>query len=175
MLKYTLIFILDNPSGTILMLERANKPNAGKYNGVGGKIKPGETPYQGALREVQEEVGVDVGGLSFVGTVTWDGAAETGSAGMYVYLTYWPENLGRAPVAGKETPEGRLDWFPEEWVIDPSNRHVVDNIHRFLPYILAMRDADLPLLEHHCIYDGWTLKRVEQLPVTTEVVKEATS
>ena len=30
----------------------------GKYNGVGGKIEPGETPEEGMIRETQEEIGV---------------------------------------------------------------------------------------------------------------------
>lgn len=33
---------------------------AGKYNGLGGHIEPGETPHQAAVREVSEEAGLTV-------------------------------------------------------------------------------------------------------------------
>ena len=177
MLKYTLIFILDGPSDTILMLQRAKAPNKGLLNGVGGKIEPDETPYQAAMREVKEEVGNDVDGLAFVGTVTWEGAAGSDgsdSDGMYVYIGHWPGHLHRCMAAGRVTPEGGLDWCPEEWVVSPGNPAVVSNIPRFLPYMLAMRDADLPLMEHHCTYDGWDLRSVDMIPLLSEVVREAT-
>lgn len=31
----------------------------GKWNGSGGKIQPGETPEDTAVREVKEEIGID--------------------------------------------------------------------------------------------------------------------
>ena len=44
-----------------LMLHRVKKANdmhEGKYNGLGGKFLPGETPEACAIREVQEESGL---------------------------------------------------------------------------------------------------------------------
>lgn len=41
----------------VLLLERADK--AGFWQSVTGSIEEGETPYQAAIREVQEETGLD--------------------------------------------------------------------------------------------------------------------
>lgn len=40
---------------------------AGNWNGTGGKIEPGETPLQAAVRETQEEIGVTPRNLQLVG------------------------------------------------------------------------------------------------------------
>jgi len=37
---------------------------AGKYNGLGGHIEPGETPHQAAIREVEEEAGLTLAALT---------------------------------------------------------------------------------------------------------------
>jgi len=45
----------------ILMLNRGARPgdfHAGKWNGLGGKLEPGESPREAASREVFEEAGV---------------------------------------------------------------------------------------------------------------------
>ena len=45
-----------------VLLIRKNRPawQAGKLNGVGGKIEPGETPADAIRREFREEAGLDV-------------------------------------------------------------------------------------------------------------------
>ena len=45
----------------VLMLHRNQKENdyhRGKWNGLGGKLEPGESPLQGAKREFEEESGI---------------------------------------------------------------------------------------------------------------------
>ncbi|MFD6442385.1 NUDIX domain-containing protein, partial [Peribacillus sp. NPDC060186] len=62
------------------MLFRNKDPNKHKWNGVGGKIEPGETVDESMKREIIEETGLKVKGLTFRGIVTWN---QTG--GMYAY------------------------------------------------------------------------------------------
>lgn len=52
----TLLFIVDN--GNILLIRKKRGLGAGKINGPGGKLDPGETITECAVREVQEELGV---------------------------------------------------------------------------------------------------------------------
>ncbi len=52
----TLMFIIKD--GRILLIEKKRGLGAGKINGPGGKIDPGETPLQAAIRETQEELHV---------------------------------------------------------------------------------------------------------------------
>ncbi|MFQ3671333.1 MAG: NUDIX domain-containing protein, partial [Verrucomicrobiia bacterium] len=51
-----LLFLLDGPR--ILLIEKKRGLGAGKVNAPGGRIDPGETPLQAAIRETQEEVGI---------------------------------------------------------------------------------------------------------------------
>jgi 8-oxo-dGTP diphosphatase len=50
----TLMFIVKD--GHILLIEKKRGLGAGKINGPGGKIEPGETPLQAVIRETQEEL-----------------------------------------------------------------------------------------------------------------------
>ena len=52
----TLCFVLDK--GRILMIRKKRGLGAGKINGVGGRLEPGELPLAGILREAQEELGI---------------------------------------------------------------------------------------------------------------------
>lgn len=44
----------------VLLLHRRNPPNAGYWNGVGGKLEPGEDPFTACIREVREETGLTI-------------------------------------------------------------------------------------------------------------------
>ena len=52
--KATLLFVLRD--GQVLLIHKKTGLGAGKINGPGGRIDPGETPRQCAIREVQEEL-----------------------------------------------------------------------------------------------------------------------
>ncbi|MEZ5557312.1 MAG: 8-oxo-dGTP diphosphatase [Pseudomonadales bacterium] len=52
----TLLFVLDGAK--VLLIRKLRGHGAGKINGPGGKLEPGETPLQCALRETEEETGV---------------------------------------------------------------------------------------------------------------------
>lgn len=56
---FTLVYVVHE--GKTLMLHRVKKKNDihhDKYNGLGGKLEQGESPFQCACREVQEESGL---------------------------------------------------------------------------------------------------------------------
>lgn len=52
----TLLFIVED--GNILLIRKKRGLGAGKINGPGGKLEPGETIDACAIREVQEELGI---------------------------------------------------------------------------------------------------------------------
>ena len=52
--RATLLFTLQN--NQVLLIHKKRGLGAGKINGPGGRIDPGETPMQCAVREVQEEL-----------------------------------------------------------------------------------------------------------------------
>lgn len=52
----TLVFLRRENELLLAMKKRGH--GVGKWNGTGGKLEPGETPLQAAIRETQEEIGV---------------------------------------------------------------------------------------------------------------------
>lgn len=51
-----LLFVIRG--GEVLLIRKKRGLGAGKINGPGGRLEPGETPEQAGIREVQEELGV---------------------------------------------------------------------------------------------------------------------
>ena len=63
--RATLLFVLQD--GRILLINKKTGLGAGKINGPGGRIDPGETAMAGAIREVQEELCVTPTGVRRAG------------------------------------------------------------------------------------------------------------
>jgi 8-oxo-dGTP diphosphatase len=53
--------------GEILLIRKKRGLGAGKINAPGGRIEPGETALESAIRETQEEIGVTPLGLEDIG------------------------------------------------------------------------------------------------------------
>ena len=54
--RATLCFVVTG--GRVLLIRKKRGLGAGKINGPGGRLDPGETSQEAAVREVQEELGV---------------------------------------------------------------------------------------------------------------------
>ena len=54
--RATLCFLIQD--GKILLIRKKRGLGAGKINGPGGRIEPGEEPHECAVRETSEEVGL---------------------------------------------------------------------------------------------------------------------
>ena len=137
--RYTLIFLTRGDE--VLMLHRRNPPNQGLWNGVGGRLEPGERPLAGALREVHEETGYRLDSARFAGLLTWEGHTET-PGGLYIFTAAAPAAAAAAP----SDDEGRLEWKPRAWVL--SAPEVVSNIHLFGAAVLA----GAPPRQYHFVY-----------------------
>ena len=94
-IPYTICFIRCEDS--ILMLLRKRPPNAGLWNGIGGKISPGETPLACVRREVLEEADIHLPaeGFRFAGIVRWAAGVDptrpsTGTRSSRNFRTVWP-------------------------------------------------------------------------------------
>ncbi|BFH63626.1 hypothetical protein PAJ34TS1_42180 [Paenibacillus azoreducens] len=160
MIKYNICFIRQGDR--VLLLNR-NKPSwMGAWNGVGGKLEPGETPRDSMLRELKEETGVVPERLYFKGVVTWvtDGV-KTG--GMYVYAAELPADAEYpAPLP---TDEGILDWKELSWILHPENRGVAYNIPKSIETILF----DEHCYEHICTYKNGELLKHESVRIEPDI------
>jgi 8-oxo-dGTP diphosphatase len=59
--QYVIGFLFHPDRGTVALINK-NKPEwqAGKLNGIGGKLEERETPYLAMVREFEEEAGVEI-------------------------------------------------------------------------------------------------------------------
>lgn len=64
-LRQATICLLRKDDQVLLAMKKRGF-GVGKWNGVGGKVKDGETAKQGAIRETQEEIGVTPTGMEQV-------------------------------------------------------------------------------------------------------------
>lgn len=137
---YTLAFL--RAGDRLLLLNRLKSPGMGRWNGVGGKVQPGEEPAIAAERELAEETGITNVALRFAGLVYWE---EDGAKGaLWTYLADVPAEWGEEGPRAVE--EGILAWHPIEWVLDPRNIGAMPNLRYFLPPMLAGE----PPAEHVC-------------------------
>jgi 8-oxo-dGTP diphosphatase len=59
------VFVVKDSS--VLLIRKKRGLGAGKINAPGGRIEPGETPLEAAVRETQEELRITPLGLRFAG------------------------------------------------------------------------------------------------------------
>lgn len=73
MQEYVLIYFYDFIVGSYVLLEK-EKPDyqQGRYNLPGGKVEPGETPKDAALREFWEETGIQLNEVEKYGEIRGD-------------------------------------------------------------------------------------------------------
>jgi 8-oxo-dGTP diphosphatase len=74
--RATLLFVIRD--GDVLLIHKKRGIGAGKINGPGGKVDPGETPLEAAVRETQEELLITATGVASAGELRFqfvDGTA----------------------------------------------------------------------------------------------------
>lgn len=99
----TLLFLLRDDEILLAMKKRGF--GQGRWNGVGGKIEPGETIEQATARECHEEIGVQPGKLEKVAYLTFAFPDDTPDILAHVYTTREWEG---EPI---ETEEMAPQWF----------------------------------------------------------------
>ena len=131
----TLCYVRHN--GHTLMMYRNKKKadiHLGKWNGLGGKFAPGETPEECVCREVREESGLRITNPHLRGFLTF----PKFSAGedWYVFVFTAEEFNGELHTSS----EGELKWIPNKKLLD-----------------LNLWEGDqyfLPLLESNLFFSG---------------------
>ncbi len=120
--------------GRVLMLHRITRKgdvHFGKYNGLGGKLDPGESPLECVLREVHEESGLRPGRVRFSGHIAFPAFDGTNDWSVFLYRAFEP-----AGELSADPAEGHLEWVPREKLLDLP---LWEGDRIFLPWVLADR------------------------------------
>jgi len=97
------------------MVHRITRPGDihwGKWNGLGGKLIPGETPEECVIREVLEESGIRIESPRLCGILTFPSFEDDDDWYVFVF-----EARGFEGEAGP-CPEGVLDWIEDSKLQD---------------------------------------------------------
>ncbi|MHA7264502.1 8-oxo-dGTP diphosphatase [Arthrobacter sp. TMN-37] len=141
-----LCFLFRTASGRpeVLLGLKQQGFGTGRIVALGGKLEPGETPAQAAVREVAEESGLSVeeADLGFLGEVTWDFPANP-AWNMRAWIFTAERFTGEAGASDEITPE----WFP---VAAPPWDAMWEDAAYWLPHVLARESfrADIVLDAH---------------------------
>ena len=112
----TLGYVLSADRQSVLMVHRNARPtddSFGKYNGLGGKVEPGEDVAAGMMREIYEESGLSVTSMSIRGTLSWPGFGK-GNESWFAFVFLVDGWTGEAL---ESNAEGTLEWVPLERVL----------------------------------------------------------
>ncbi|WP_055045563.1 NUDIX hydrolase [Devosia sp. A16] len=95
-------------SGEVLLVRRANPPDAGLWGFPGGKIEPGETIHDAAARELLEETGVEATPqLAFASLDALDHDGEGRLRSHYVLIAVLCRWQAGEPAAADDALEAR--------------------------------------------------------------------
>jgi 8-oxo-dGTP diphosphatase len=116
----------------VLLLHRRHPPNAGLWNGIGGKLNPGEDPYAACIREVSEESSLRVD-HPVLRAVLVIAVKSTGD--LWVLFTFTAPAPPEEPVASEE---GELRWIELDAL---GTLPVLPDLPLLLPHILSTKEV----------------------------------
>ena len=148
MILATLCYVKHN--GKTLMVHRNKKHNdihAGKWNGLGGKFEPGETPEECVIREVHEESGLSIREPKLCGLLIFPNFKGDD---WYVFVFTATEFSGKLLAS---SPEGELEWIDDDKL---TSLYLWESDHIFFPWIEAGK-----LFSAKFIFDGEKLQNHE--------------
>ena len=113
----TLGYVFSPDGRRVLMIHRNARPDDhhhGKFNGLGGKLDPGEDVVAGMRREIREEAGIECDRLELRGTISWPGFGKDGEDwfGFLFRVTAYSGTVM------DRNPEGDLEWVEVDRVLE---------------------------------------------------------
>lgn len=122
----------------VLMIHRGGEKDfhAGKWNGLGGKLEPDESPLEAAVREVSEESGLMIASkeLRPLATLTFPNFKPRKHEDWMVFVFSAEASDAQASAPLIHPPEGTLHWVDESEIpklpLWPGDRE-------FLPWVFA--------------------------------------
>ena len=118
---------IQNSEGKFLMQKRVEE-KGGDYGVTGGHPKSGETPYEGIITEVKEELGIDISNNEII---EFDSGCDLKDC-YKMYYTKMDLDLSKLNIQKEELSE--VKWFSLEELQDMVNNRILnqDQIDFFL-------------------------------------------
>jgi 8-oxo-dGTP diphosphatase len=105
--------------------KKVNDIHEGKWNGLGGKLEPGETPEECVVREVFDESGLTIRTPKMGGLLMFPNFKGND---WYVFVFTTNDFTGELI----DSPEGKLEWIPDEKVL---SLNLWESDHIFMPWL----------------------------------------
>lgn len=119
---------LFSPTAEYVALIEKQRPlwQAGRLNGIGGKIELGESALKAMRREFRDEAGADIETWRLFATMTWRGEL------IHFFVARAPEDIELQSLTDE-----RVAWYRTEYVV--SDARTLPNLRWLIPLAL---DAD---------------------------------
>jgi len=139
--KYYVVGFLFNTNGSQVKLIRKSRPDwqAGRLNGIGGKIEDDEVPKQAMQREFLEEADVETRAVEWVHNVTLRGPEWE----VYVYSLF---NDGYFEQCKAMTDEPLETHDVNSFL---AREDCISNLHWLIPLTRNPRNIKLPILVNY--------------------------
>ena len=130
-MKKQLTLCIIHQRGKVLLGMKKRGFGAGRWNGFGGKVDPGETVEEAARREVKEEAGIEVKDLKKVGVIDFEFQGKPGILEVNIFKS---TDFSGEP---KESDEMKPQWFDVDKI--PFSEMWPDDIHWFPLFIAGKK------------------------------------
>jgi len=129
----TLLFLIDQSTSKVLLGLKKRGFGVNKFNGFGGKLEPGESVLEGALREMEEESGIKLQTASYAAHVYFEFEGKDELMSVHILRAFTSNNEITDAI---ESEEMRPEWFS---FLDttrlPWSQMWIDDLY-WLPYVL---------------------------------------
>lgn len=135
---YSVTNFLFYQDEVLMLLRSADRTvDAGKLNGIGGKLEGGENYLEAAIRETHEETGyiVSPADICFAGIITLSGGYPEDWVMCFFKISVTDKKIPK----GTSIPDGKLLWIPKNAVLT-SPYELVDDLHYCWKEIIAERE-----------------------------------
>lgn len=133
--NYVVIMLFNKEWNKLLLVKRSKNPYKNCWNGIGGKIEEGETPFSAAKRECLEETNIHLSNPRLLMTCVYP---ESNLINGNTKLNVIYDNIEEHDVPDND--EGFYRWKEIDCVMDPMDKEIagLSNLNQFVKEILDL-------------------------------------